>query len=33
MFKTAPAVFAVGDSYQIMVTVTAPALFSVKVGD
>ena len=33
MFKTAPAVFAVGDSYQIMVTVTAPALFSVRVGD
>ena len=33
MLKTAPAVFAVEDTYQIMVSVTAPSLFSVTVGE
>lgn len=33
MLKTAPAVFAVGNDYQIMVEVECEALFSVKVGD
>jgi len=33
MLKTAPAVFAVEDTYQIMVSVTAPSLFSVVVGN
>lgn len=33
MLKTAPAVFAVGENYQIMVSVTAPSLFSVQVGE
>ncbi len=33
MLKTTPAVFAVGHDYQIMVPVTAPSLFWVKVGD
>lgn len=32
LFRTAPAVFAVGDSYQIMVPVNAQALFCVEVG-
>ncbi len=31
MLKTAPAVFAVGNEYQIMVPVTAPSLFWVEV--
>lgn len=33
MLKTAPAVFAVENDYQIMVSTTAPALFSVRVGE
>ncbi|MBQ4323724.1 MAG: metallophosphoesterase [Clostridia bacterium] len=33
MLKTHPAVFAVGDEYQIMVCVKAPCLMWVKVGD
>ncbi len=33
MLKTAPAVFAVGKTYQIMVPVTDPSLFRIKVGD
>lgn len=33
MLKTAPAVFAVENNYQIMVSTTAPALFGVRVGD
>ena len=33
MLKTAPAVFAVGNEYEIMVSVTAEALFWVRVGD
>ncbi|MBQ8340888.1 MAG: hypothetical protein IJY22_00750 [Clostridia bacterium] len=33
MLKTAPAVFAVENEYQIMVNTTRPALFSVLVGD
>ena len=33
MLKTAPAVFAVKHSYQIMVSTTVPALFWVRVGD
>ena len=33
MLKTAPAVFAVEDTYQILVSVTAPSLFWVEVGD
>lgn len=33
MLKTAPAVFAVEDTYQILVSVTAPSLFWVEVGE
>lgn len=33
MLKTKPAVFAVGNEYQIMVPVTCPSLFWVKIGD
>lgn len=33
MLKTHPAVFAVGDEYQIMVCVKAPCLMWVKVGN
>ncbi len=33
MLKYAPAVFAVGKSYQIMVPVTVNSLFRIKVGD
>ncbi len=33
MLKTHPAVFAVGEEYQIMVSVTAPSLFWVRVTD
>lgn len=33
MLKTSPAVFAVGNEYQIMAEVTVEALFCVKVGD
>lgn len=33
LFKTAPAVFAAGDDYQIMVPVNAPALFWVEICD
>ena len=33
MLKTTPAVFAVGDEYQIMVVTEAPCLFWVRVGD
>ncbi len=33
MLKTAPAVFAVGKEYQIMVPVTKPSLMWVKIGD
>ena len=33
MLKTAPAVFAVGNDYQIMVPVMKPSLMWVKVGD
>ena len=33
MLKTAPAVFAVENNYQIMVSTTRPALFWVRVGD
>ncbi len=33
MLKTAPAVFAVERTYRIMVQVTAPALFWVRIGD
>ena len=33
MLKTAPAVFAVGKKYQIMVEVTKESLFSVRIGD
>ena len=33
MLKTAPAVFAVGTDYQIMVQVTRESMFWVKVGD
>ncbi len=33
MLKTCPAVFAVGNEYQIMVPVTEPSLMWVKVGD
>jgi predicted phosphodiesterase len=33
MLKTAPAVFAVGNEYQIMVQVTRESMFWVKVGD
>ncbi len=33
MLKTHPAVFAVGENYQIMVTVNKPSLFWVRVGD
>ncbi len=33
MLKTAPAVFAVENDYQIMVNTTRPSLFSVLVGD
>ena len=33
MLKTAPAVFAVADTYQILVPLTAPALVWVRVGD
>lgn len=33
LLKTAPAVFAVGDMYQIMVPVNAPSLMWVRVGD
>ena len=33
MLKTAPAVFAVGNTYQIMVEVAAESLMSVMVGD
>ena len=32
MIKTSPAVFAVGDRYQIMVEVQSPSLMSVRVG-
>ena len=32
-FKTAPAVFAVGNEYQIMVPVKSELLFWVSVGD
>ena len=33
IMKTEPAVFAVGDTYQIMVGVTCPVLMWVRVGD
>ncbi len=33
MLKTAPAVFAVGKKYQIMVELTKESLFSVRIGD
>ena len=33
MLKTTPAVFAVEDTYQILVPTTAPCLFWVRVGD
>ena len=33
MLKTAPAIFAVADTYQILVPLTAPALVWVRVGD
>ncbi|MCQ2454969.1 MAG: metallophosphoesterase [Clostridia bacterium] len=33
MIKTAPAVFAVGKNYQIMVPVSKPSLMWVKIGD
>jgi len=33
IFKTAPAVFAVGNTYQIMVPVSVPTLMWVKVGN
>lgn len=33
MLKTAPAVFAVEDTYQILVSTNAPCLFWVRVGD
>lgn len=33
MLKTSPAVFAVGNNYQIMVEVTKESLFSVKIGE
>ena len=33
MLKTAPAVFAVEDTYQILVSATAPCLFWVRVGE
>lgn len=33
IIRTAPAVFAVGDSYQIMVEVSCPTLMWVRVGD
>ena len=33
MIKTSPAVFAVQDTYQIMVSVTKESLFFVKIGD
>ncbi len=33
MLKTAPAVFAVEDTYQILVPTAAPCLFLVRVGD
>ncbi len=33
MLKTAPAVFAVGNDYQIMVEVESESLMSVKIGD
>ena len=33
MLKTAPAVFAAADTYQIMVETKQEALFWVKVGD
>ena len=33
MLKTAPAVFAVAQDYQIMVQISDPVLFSVRVGD
>ena len=33
MLKTAPAVFAVEDTYQILVSVTAPSLFWVEIGE
>lgn len=33
MLKTAPAVFAVGNCYQIMVEVMEESLFSVRIGD
>lgn len=33
MLKTSPAVFAVEDTYQIMVAVSKESLFSVKIGD
>ncbi len=33
MLKTSPAVFAVQDTYQIMVSVTKESLFFVKIGD
>ncbi len=33
MMKTAPAVFAVAQDYQIMVQISDPVLFSVRVGD
>ena len=33
MLKTVPAVFAVGNEYQIMAEVTVESLFSVKIGD
>ena len=33
ILKTTPAVFAVGDTYQIMVPVTSPCLMWVKIGD
>ena len=33
MLKTTPAVFAVGDGYQIMVEVESESLMSVKIGD
>lgn len=33
MLKTSPAVFAVGNEYQIMVPVTCPSLFWVEIGE
>ena len=33
MLKTSPAVFAVGNQYQIMVETTSECLMSVKIGE